>query len=143
MKNISTIVKFAIAILGVIFCIMIIIGVDGTTLNGTGNAGLNGATWLAIIAMLVGTAAAVLFGIGNLVSKGAQAKGTLLGIVGFAVVALGCYLLASDGIPAGINPATITAGTSKMVSAGINLFLVLLGGALVAIVLGEVRSLLS
>ena len=127
MKNVSKIVQLALALLGVIFFVMIITGSSENSLSNSGATGLNGAIWITLISIVVGFAAALIFGVVNLISKGAKAKGTILGIVGFGVLVAACFAMATSDIPAGVDPALVDEMTSKRVSAGINLFLVLFG----------------
>lgn len=143
MKSVSKIVQFALAILGVVFCVMIVAGIKDDILTDSGTTGLNGAIWITLIAIVVGIAAALIFGVMNLLSQGSKAKGTLLGIGGFVAVAAACYAMADKALPAGVGGEGIDAQTAQMVSGGINLFLVLMAGVVIAIIAGEVRSVLS
>lgn len=143
MKNVSKIVQFAVAILGVIFCIMIIAGIKDNSLTDSGMAGLDGAVWISLIAIVVGIAAALIFGVITTLSEGAKAKGTLFGIGAFVGLSIAVFATASSSIPKGVKDGVIDASTAQLVSGGIHLFLILLFVAVIAIVVGEVRSLLS
>lgn len=140
MEKLPKILQFAIAGLGLVFCVMILLGSDGQLLDSTGTSGLNGATTITIAAMVIGGLLAIGFGVVELISKGKRAMPTLIGIGVFVVVCLICYAGASDAIPPKVN---VDASTSKLVSAGLTLFYVLLGGTFLAIVVGEIRSLFS
>lgn len=140
MDKLPKIIQYLFVVLGLIACIMILTGSEDDVLSSTGMTGLNLATTLTIIAMVLGAIVAVGFGVFATLMKGKKAMPTLIGIGAFLVVCGVAYAMASDWIPPKVD---VTASTSKMVGAGLTLFYILLGGTFAAIILGEVRRLLS
>tara|TARA_R110001592_G_scaffold307299_2_gene580795 strand:- start:326181 stop:326576 length:396 start_codon:yes stop_codon:yes gene_type:complete len=111
----------------------------GLLLMATSNFGA--ALQLTYFALAACALAAVGFGIYLFASNIKNNKGALIGLVGFVVVLLICYLTASSEVP---NIKTVvSSGTTKMVGAGINAFYVLLVGVIGAIVAAEVRKVIK
>jgi hypothetical protein len=140
MDKLPKILQYAVVVIGLISCLMILFGAENDVLNSTGISGLNLATTITIAAMVIGALVALAFGVMTTLSKGKKAMPTLIGIAAFLVVCAVSYAVASDAIPPKVD---VTADTSKMVSAGLTLFYILLGGTFAAIIIGEVRSLMS
>ncbi len=138
MKNIPKIVQFTLIALGLIFCFMIIRGIEEGNLNDTGLTGLNGAIWVALILMVLGLLMAIGFWVFRMMTKGRNSKITAGGVL----VGLG-YLGLRIGRAVSRSGDVATVDVDQMVSMGIYLFLALLFGVILAIIVGEARSMLS
>ncbi len=121
-----TILTFAICIIGLILSIRIMVGYEDVV-------GI--AITLTMILLAIAAGVAVLFGLLHLVTNIKRNLSLLAGIIGFVVLAVISYLLASDST-AGYD-AAITAATSKLSGAGVIFMFIMLIGAVAAAVFGE------
>jgi hypothetical protein len=128
---IGKVAQWVIAVLGIIFVVMIFSGKE---------SGIDGGLYLTYLAFALCAGMAVLFSVYALVQAGKKAMPTLAGIGGFLVILLIAYLMSSDAVAPEWN---ISASTSKLIGAGLGATFVMLGGAILAIVVGEVSRLLK
>lgn len=130
---ILNIVKFAVIGLGVIF-IAGIAFFDSNSLVGS-------ALGLTYISLFVAGVAALGFGIKLFIEKAKESKDALYGVIGFIVLMLLSYLVASSDVAP--HWKAVTESVSKTVGAGLWLLYFLLFGAIGAIIYVEVRKILK
>lgn len=139
--TIGTIIKVAIAVIGVVFCVLIMTNSEGIEM-GENVSYVNGGLTISYIALLLCAGIALLFGLAFFFSNIKKSKGLLFGLVGFAVIAGISYGIA-DG---SLNPSwgeEVTETVSKLSSMGIYATLILLAVAIVMAVVSEVSNLLK
>lgn len=120
---IGRIAQYAVALLGILFFVMMIAGND---------SGIDGGLYVAYIAFGISALVAVVFSLLGLNKK------SLIGIAVFGVLMAISYAMA-DG---SVRPEwAISEATSKWIGAGITLLIIAMGGAIAAIVVGEVSRI--
>ncbi|MCB0794041.1 MAG: hypothetical protein KDB88_04830 [Flavobacteriales bacterium] len=127
-------VQWVLAILGIVFVLMIFAGKD---------AGVDGGLYITYTAFFLCAGMAVLFGLYSIVTAGKKAMPTLIGIGVFLVLLAISYGMASDSVLPAWQEMGITPSASKMVGAGLGVLYIMMGGAVVAILAGEVMRLLK
>lgn len=128
---IGRILQWALALLGIIFIVMIF--------NGN-EAGINGGLYITYAAFIGCAALAILFGVYQLATGGRKSLIALVGIGAFAVLFAIAYAMSDGSVPAG---ADLSESGSRWVGAGISVLFILMGGAVAAIIFGEVSRLLK
>ncbi len=125
-----TVLAFIIGVVGLVMSIMIMIGYEYV---------IGSAITLTLILMAIAGGAAILFGLYQLLTNIKKNVSLLVGIVGFIIIAVICYMLASDEVLRSYKDITPTV--SKVSGAGLLLMYVLLIGAVVAAVVSEVSRI--
>ncbi len=125
------VLAFVIGIVGLFLSIRIMIGYEDVI--GT-------ALWLVYILMIVAGGVAILFGIIGLFTNLKRNMPLLMGLVGFAVIALIAYNVASDDVLRSYGP-DITPQVSQLSGMGIIVMYVMLVIAVVVAILGEIMRL--
>ncbi len=122
-----TVLAFVIAVVGLIISIRIMIGYEDVV----GPA-------ITLSLTLIGAAAgvAILFGLFQLFTNIKKNLSLLAAIVGFIILGFICYSLASDEVLRTYED--VTATTSKLSGGGLYLMYVLIIGATLAAIIGEV-----
>jgi hypothetical protein len=101
----------------------------------------------AYILVAIGAGVAIVSGLLNMVTDKKAAKGGLIALGFFAIVAVISYSLASDEIPQFIgvdkfiNDGTLTASVARLVDTGLYATYILLGLAVLSIVFSSVTRL--
>jgi hypothetical protein len=125
-----TVVAFIIGVVGLVMSIMIMVGYEYV---------IGSAITLTMILMAVAGGVALLFGLYQLVTNIKKNISLLIGIVGFVILAVVCYMLASDEVLR--SYVDITPTVSKLSGAGLLLMYVLIIGATVAAIFSEVSRI--
>lgn len=128
---IGRVLQWAVALLGIIFIIMIF--------NGS-EAGINGGLYVTYAAFICCAALAILFGVYQLATGGRKSLPALVGIAVFAVLIVIAYAMSDGSVPPGQD---LTESGSRWVGAGLGVLFILMGGAVAAIIFGEVSRLLK
>ena len=122
LKLILTILIAAIALIGVILYVLILLG-------DTGNAMIVAGEVLVIITAAI----ALFFGLKNLATNPQALKKSLISLAVFAIIAILSYVSAGES-PVQVGDISIDAGTSKLVGTGIYMFYFLAAIAILAMV---------
>jgi hypothetical protein len=128
LNTVLTVGAFAIGLIGLILCIMIMLGSEGA---------IDTAINLSLFLMVAAAGAAVVFGLFHFLGNIKKNMPLLIGIIGFVVLAFICYALASDEVLRSYGP-DITPSTSKLSGAGLLIMYVLVGIAVFAALAGEI-----
>lgn len=133
-KTLNTVLtggSFLIGIVGLILGIMVM----------TGNEGVVGISiTLAMVLMGIGAGVAILFGLFQLFSNIKKNLPMIISAVGFIILAIICYNLASAEIMPTYDD-DITASSTQISGAGLLIMYVLIIGAVAAAVVGEVTRI--
>lgn len=123
---IGRVAQWAVGLLGIVFVLMIFSGSE---------TGVDGGLYITYAAFGLCAGLAVLFALYSLFTAGKRALPTLIGLGVFLVLLGIAYATASDVT----RPEWgITPSTSKWVGAGLGVLYIMMGGAIVSIVVGEV-----
>ena len=122
---------FVIGIIGFVMSIMIMVGYEYV---------IGPAITLTMVLMIAAAGVAILFGLYQLLTNIKKNISLLIGIVGFIILAVVCYLLASDEVLRSYGDG-ITPAVSKLSGAGLFLLYFLLIGATVAAIFSEVSRI--
>ncbi|HKK39835.1 MAG TPA: hypothetical protein VJ949_10485 [Cryomorphaceae bacterium] len=122
-----TILAFIIGIIGLFLGIRIMVGYEDVI--GT-------SIWLVFGLMILAGGAAIIFGLVQLLTNLKRNMSLLIGIIGFVVLAFICYSIASDDVSRYSEDITTTA--SQVSGAGLMLMYILVIGAVVMAIIGEV-----
>lgn len=121
--------SFLIIVVGLILTIRIAVGYE---------ASISPSLYLVYGCMIVAGGAAIIFGLVQLLTNLKKNMSLLIGIIGFIVLAFICYSIASNDIT---NYEDITATTSQLSGAGLMLMYVLVVGAVLLAIIGEVARI--
>ena len=139
---IGTAVKVIIALLGAVFCVLIISNSESIKLGE--NVGfLDSAMVITYIAMFICIAVALLFGLYKFATNIGKSKGMLFSLIGFAAILGISYAVADDSVTMAWQDMGVTESVSKMTSMGLTATFVLLGLAVIAALLSEVTKLIK
>lgn len=125
------VLAFAIGIVGLFLSIRIMAGYEDV---------ISTALWLVYILMIVAGGVAILFGLVGLFTNLRRNIPLLIGLVGFVVIALIAYNVASDEVLRSYSQ-DITPRTSQLSGMGIIVMYVMLIIAVITAILGEVMRL--
>ena len=128
---IGKVIQWALALLGIIFVVMIF---------NESEAGINGGLYVAYIAFGACAVLAILFGLYQLITGGRSSVPTLIGIGAFAVLIAISYAMSDGSVAPGQD---VSESTSRLVGAGLGVLFILMGGAILAIFIGEISRLLK
>ncbi|MFC2109352.1 hypothetical protein ACFLSU_02165 [Bacteroidota bacterium] len=150
-NNISKILKVLVALIAVVaafFFVRIVNTGDDAIVEGQGTLGIVGPLVSFSIVLLIAVAGiTVLFSIFSLLKKPEALKKTLMGVVVLGILLAASYGLAADTAVTDVTGQVLEGGEagapSKWVSTGIWYTVLLGAGAIVAIVLGGVKSILK
>lgn len=122
-----TVLAFIIGIVGLFLGVRIMVGYEDVI--GT-------AIYMVFGLMILAGGAAIIFGLVQLLTNLKRNMSLLIGIIGFVVLAFICYSIASDDVSN--YTEDITAGASQASGAGLMLMYVLVIGAVLLAIIGEV-----
>jgi len=136
-KLIGNILKFAIAIPGVIMIFLI--------LKNESVGVIDAAIKLTLIALAACAVIALLFGLLHFLGNISKSKGVLFGIVGFAIILGISYSMATGEVTPewAAMDEPITEKVSKLSGMGVYAVLILLGTAVAAALFSEVTKLIK
>jgi len=137
---IGNIVKVLIAVVGAIYCVLILFNSDDIEMGNKHNL-VSGALTLSYIGMVVCIGVALLFGLVYFFKNIAKSKGMIIGLVGFAIIAFISYSLADGDLTPKWEALNYTETTSKLSGAGIYLTGLLLIVTVAAALFSEVNKL--
>jgi hypothetical protein len=145
LKIALTVLRLLIAVLGIVFCAMIVANSnsDDSVVQAMDNFGtaLDGAFWLVLIVGVMGAGAAILFGLFHFLSDIKHKIGSLIGIIVFAaVLLLSYYVFASDEVSP-IFPEGTTSAVAQFTGGGLIALYIIGGLAVLTIVFAEVSRL--
>jgi hypothetical protein len=126
-----TVLAFVIGIVGLIMSIRIMAGYEDI---------IGPAIWLVFALMIVAAGVAILFGLLQLFTNLKRNISLLIGIIGFAVLALICYNLASDEVLPRYGD-DITPSASQLSGMGLMVMYVLVIAAVVLAIIGEITRI--
>ncbi len=130
---ILTVVKVAIAVIGVILSLMAMTGGD-----------VNGALYITYAGIIIALLFVVVFALKSFVESIKTNKATLIGVGAFALVCIIAYATAGSEIPASLaDVESATETTMKWSGAGISLLYILLGGTIVSVIVAEASKLIK
>jgi hypothetical protein len=139
--TIGTIIKVAIAVIGVIFCVLIMSNSEGIEMGENVNYVTGGLT-ISYIAFILCAGIALLFGLVYFITNIKKSKGLMFGLIGFAVIAGISYSIADGSLDPSWG-SEVTETVSKLSSMGIYATVILLGVAVVMALASEVSKLLK
>lgn len=122
-----TVLAFIIAIVGLIISIRIMIGYEDV---------IGAAITMSLVLIGAGALVAILFGLVQVFTNLKKNMSMLIGLVVFIILGFICYSLASDEVLRTYE--NVTPSTSKLSGGGLYLTYILIIGAALAAVLGEV-----
>lgn len=131
LNTVLTIGAFIIGIVGLVMSILIMLGNESV---------IGSAITLSMVVMGAAAVIAVLFGLFHFIANIKQNIPMLIGVVVFIIVAIICYNLASGEVLKSYGP-DITESSSKWSGAGLLLMYVMIIGAVIAALLGEVTRI--
>ena len=139
---IGTIAKVLIAVLGAVFCVLVIM--NSEAIQGGENVNyLDSGLAITYVAMAVCVGIVLLFGLFHFVSNIGKSKGMLYTLVGFLIVLGVSYAMADGSLTNEWSGKGITEKVSKMTSMGIGATFLLLAIAVVTAVWSEVSKLIK
>ena len=145
LKIALTVLRLLIAVLGIVFCGIIVANSDSddSVVQAMDNFGtaLEGAFWLVLIVGIIGAGAAILFGLFHFLADIKHKIGSLVGIVIFAaILLLSYYVFASDEVSS-VFPEGTTSDVSQFTGGGLIALYITGGLAVLAIIFAEVSRL--
>ena len=152
MEKTSKFVKILLWVLLVISAVLLISLMANISDNDTDpsmGSWINTNLVWAYILVVIGAVVAIVSGLVHMVTDKKAARGGLLALGFFVVVAVISYSLASDAIPQFIgvnkfiNDGTLTARVAKLVDTGLYATYILLGLAILSIVFSSVPRLFN
>lgn len=147
MKAGLSIARIVIAVIGVILCGLIISSADSEmplveAMDAQGGK-LDGALWITYILILLSAAAAVIYGIVNVISNPKKNMGAVLGVVVMAIVFLVAYYgFADDYVPPKFL-TTVSGTESLLAGAGLMTLYAVVIVTLAAVVYAEISRILK
>lgn len=141
-SKLLTMLALIVGVVAAIFFIMILGAGDDAIQSGEAASKINPLMYLAYIVLGLAILITVLFTLKNILTNPKALKSTLIGLGAFAVLAIIAYILA-DGSLQSYYPADVTEGTSKMISAGLNLFFILAIIAIGAMLVSGVKKMIN
>lgn len=146
MKTGLGIARIVIAVIGVILCGLIISNADSEMPVGEAmvvqGGNLDGALWITYILVVLCAAAAVVYGLVNVIRNPKGNMGSVLGVVGMVVVFLIAYYGIADGSVTDKQAAEgVTSSISLMTGAGLMVLYVVTIITLVTVVWAEVSRI--
>jgi hypothetical protein len=152
MEKTSKFVKILLWVLLVISAVLLIslmANISDNDTDPTMGSWINTNLVWAYILVVIGAVVAIVSGLVHMVTDKKAARGGLLALGFFVVVAVISYSLASDAIPQFIgvnkfiNDGTLTARVAKLVDTGLYATYILLGLAILSIVFSSVPRLFN
>ncbi|NND94018.1 MAG: hypothetical protein HKN45_04085 [Flavobacteriales bacterium] len=137
---IGNVVKILVALLGVIFCALIIANNSEIEMGESHNY-VSGALTISLIGMIVCVGIALLFGLVYFVKNIAKSKGMLIGLVVFAIMIVISYSMADGGLTQDWIGRGVTETASKLSGTGIYLTGILLAVTVIVALFSEVNKL--
>ncbi|SRR5690554_4859972 len=122
------ILTFAIGVVGLILSLRIMAGYEDV---------VSSALWMVYILMIVAAGVAILFGIFGLITNLKRNIPLLIGLAGFAIIALIAYGMGSDEVIASYGP-DITPQVSLLSDMGVIMSFILIGIAVLIAIVGEI-----
>jgi len=132
----GNILKVAIAVIGLILCLKII---GGDNSESTISLAINVSLIALVLCCIIALGFGLLFFIGNL----KKSKGALFGIIGFVIVAVISYAMASSEVLPEWGAAGVTEKVSKLSGMGVYAVMLLIGLSVGAAVYSEVSKLIK
>ena len=113
--------RIAIAVIGMIVCILIMKNSDAILIDRHGSESNYVDTGLILmyVVMILCAAAAIIYGIVYFAKHFKQSKGAMFGLIGFSAILLVSWLLSSGSIPPGISPENLTENVSRLSGMGL------------------------
>ncbi len=142
-----TIVLWALLIVSAILIVSLMVNISENDNDPTMASWINSNLIWAYILVAISAGVAIISGLLHMVTDKKAAKGGLIVLGFFAVVAVISYSLASDAIPQFlgvdkfINDGTLTIRVAKLVDTGLYATYILLGLAILSIVFSSVTRL--
>jgi len=147
MKTGLTIARIVIAAIGVILCALIIANAesDVPTADAMATQGgyLNGALWITYLLVVLSAAAAVIFGIINVISNPKKNLGAVLGVAAMVLLFIVAYFAFSDNYVPAKFVGEVTPTVSQLASAGLITLYVITVLAVLAVIYAEVSKMLK
>ena len=131
LNTVLTIGAFIIGVVGLIMSILIMMGNESV---------IGSAITLSMVVMGAAAVIAVLFGLYHFLANIKQNIPMLIGVVVFIIVAVICYNFASGEVLKSYGP-DVSESASKWSGAGILIMYVLVIGAVIAALLGEISRI--
>lgn len=133
-KTLNTVLSigaFIIGIIGLIMGIAIMVGYESV---------IGPSITLSIVVMGAAAVIAILFGLFHFIGNIKQNIPMLIGVIVFIIIAIICYNLASGEVLRGYGPG-VSETASKLSGAGILFMYVLIIGAVIAALTGEISRI--
>lgn len=145
MKTGLSIARVVIAVIGLILCGLIISSADSdmavTDAMVAQGAKLDGALWITYILILLSAAAAVVFGLMNVLRNPKKNLGAILGVVAMILVLVVAYYGFADNYVPEKFVSTVSPSVSQWTGAGLMTLYVIMVLTVVAVVYAEVNRL--
>ncbi|QGY43414.1 hypothetical protein GM418_06995 [Maribellus comscasis] len=142
-----TILLWGLLLISAILVVSLMANISENDQDPTMGSWINTNLVWAYILVAIGAGVAVISGLLHMFTDKKAAKGGLIALAFFAIVAVISYSLASDAIPQFIgvdrfiNDGTLTASVAKLVDTGLYATYILLGLAVLSIVFSSVSRL--
>ena len=142
-----TILLWALLVVSAILIVSLMVNISENENDPTMRSWINSNLIWAYILVAFGAGVAIISGLMHMVTDKKAAKGGLIALGFFAVVAIISYSLASDAMPQFvgvnefINDGTLTTKVAKLVDTGLYATYILLGLAILSIVFTSVTRL--
>ncbi|MCG6187953.1 hypothetical protein [Maribellus maritimus] len=142
-----TILLWVLLVISAILVVSLMANISENDQDPTMGSWINTNLVWAYILVAIGAGVAVISGLLHMFTDKKAAKGGLIALAFFAIVAVISYSLASDAIPQFIgvdrfiNDGTLTASVAKLVDTGLYATYILLGLAVLSIVFSSVTRL--
>lgn len=147
MKTGLTIARIAIAAIGVILCALIIANAESDVPTAeameTQGGNLNGALWITYILVVLCAAAAVVFGIVNVLRNPKKNLGAVLGVAGMVLLFIVAYFAFSDNYVPPKFIGEVSGTVSQLASAGLITLYVITVVAVGTVVYAEISKMLK
>ena len=141
------IARIVIAVIGVILCGLIISSADSEMAVSEAmevqGGKLDGALWITYILILLSAAAAVIYGVVNVISNPKKNMGSVLGVVALVLVFIVAYYGFADDYVAPKFSQIVSGTESLLAGAGLMTLYVVTIITLAAVVYAEVSRLLK
>lgn len=139
------IARVAIAVIGLILCALIITSADSEmpvveALEVQGGK-LDGALWITYILILLGAAAALIYGVINVISNPKKNMGAVLGVVAMVLVFAITYYGFADDYVAPKHITTVSGTESMLAGAGLMTLYAVAVITIAAVVFAELSRL--
>jgi hypothetical protein len=137
---IGNIVKIVVALVGVIFCALILAN-NSEIEMGNKHSLVSGALTLSAVGIILCVGIALLFGLVYFFKHMAKSKGMLIGIVGFIVIIFISYSMADGGLTTDWMSRGVTETASKLSGTGIYLTGIMLAVTVLVAIFSEVNKI--